>query len=106
MQEDVGNLMWMGRWDVSDINNFDKRLSQLYQIQLGIGSVIKTEDHFGHGKTISYTDSFSDGATTRNTYAYPTTVTDSDGGSSYAQYNSQYLAPLTRTESPAPAGHK
>ena len=97
-----GNLAWMGRWDVNDFDNSDK-LSRSYIKYNRTGSVIKTEDHFGHGKTISYTDSFSDGVTTRYTYAYPTTITDSDGGSSYVQYNVDTGA-TTRTEAPAPAG--
>jgi len=97
-----GNLAWMGRWDVNDIDNFDKA-SKSYLKYNRTGSVIKIEDHFGHGKTISYTDSFSDGVTTRYTYAYPTTITDSDGGSSYAQYNVDTGA-TTRMESPAPSG--
>jgi YD repeat-containing protein len=97
-----GNLVWIGRWDVSDVNNFDKH-SRSYIKYNRTGSVIKTEDHFGHGKTISYTDTFSDGVTTRNTFAYPTTITDSDGGSSYVQYNYD-IGATTRTESPAPAG--
>lgn len=97
-----GNLMWIGRWDVSDFNNSDK-VSRSYRKYNRTGAVIKTEDHFGHGKTISYTDSFSDGDTTRNTFAYPTTITDGNGFSSYLQYNFD-IGATTRTESPAPAG--
>ena len=39
----------------------------------------------------------------RNTFAYPTTVTDADGFSSFVQYNFDFGA-TTRTQSPAPAG--
>ena len=44
--------------------------------------MIATQDHYGHGSTISYTD--SNGGTT---YAYPTSVTDADGFNSTAEYN-------------------
>ena len=96
-----GNLVWIGRWDVSDIDNFDKH-TRSYIKYNRTGSVIKTEDHFGHGNTISYTDSFSD-AVNRNTFAYPTTLTDEDGFSSYLQYNFDFGG-TTRRQSPAPAG--
>jgi len=39
----------------------------------------------------------------RNTFAYPTTLTDEDGFSSYLQYNFDFGA-TTRSQSPAPAG--
>ena len=95
-----GNLCWTGRWDVTDINNFDKT-TRSYIKYNRTGSVIKTEDHFGHGNAISYTDSFSD-ALNRNTFAYPTTLTDADGYSSAVQYNFD-LGATTRTQSPTPA---
>src|SRR5215216_3440578 len=65
------------------------------------GSVTSTIDPLGHTKSISYTDSFSD-AVNRNTFAYPTTLTDEDGFSSYLQYNFDFGA-TTRSQSPAPA---
>ncbi|HEY0763242.1 MAG TPA: DUF4214 domain-containing protein [Pyrinomonadaceae bacterium] len=95
-----GNLCWTGRWDVTDVNNFDKT-TRSYVKYNRTGSVIKTEDHFGHGNAISYTDSFSD-AIIRNTFAYPTTLTDADGNSSTVQYNYDFGA-TTRTQSPTPA---
>ena len=95
-----GNLCWTGRWDVTDVNNFDKT-TRSYVKYNRTGAVIKTEDHFGHGNAISYTDSFSD-AIIRNTFAYPTTVTDADGNSSTVQYNYDFGA-TTRTQSPTPA---
>ncbi|HJP93641.1 MAG TPA: DUF4214 domain-containing protein [Pyrinomonadaceae bacterium] len=96
-----GNLCWIGRWDVTDVNNFDK-VTHSYIKYNKTGSVIATQDHYGHGNTISYTDSFSD-SVNRNTFAYPTTVTDADGFSSSMQYNFD-LGATTRTQSPAPAG--
>src|SRR5215213_8832696 len=76
-----GNLCWIGRWDVSDFNNPDK-VSRSYIKYNKTGSVITTLDHYGHGNTISYTD--SNGGTT---YAYPTSVTDAGGFTSTAEYN-------------------
>ncbi|HKG97944.1 MAG TPA: hypothetical protein VKA97_09030, partial [Pyrinomonadaceae bacterium] len=96
-----GNLCWIGRWDVSDINNFDKA-TRSYIKYNKTGSAIATVDHSGHGTTISYNDSFSAGGN-RYTFAFPTTITDAAEVSSYTQYNFDFGA-TTRTESPAPAG--
>lgn len=92
-----GNLCWIGRWDVTDINNSSKILNSYIKYNR-TGSVIKTEDHYGRGTALSYTDSFSD-AVNRNTFAYPTTFTDADSYSSYAQYN-YYFAAVTRIQDP------
>jgi RHS repeat-associated protein len=79
-----GNLCWIGRWDVSDINNFDKHTRTFIRYNR-TGSVIRIADHYELGDTISYTDSFADGVN-RNTFAYPTSVTDADGFASTAEY--------------------
>jgi RHS repeat-associated protein len=92
-----GNLCWIGRWDVTDIDNSTK-ITAAYTKYNRTGSVIKTEDHYGVGTTISYGDSFSDAAN-RNTFAYPTTVTDADGYSSFLQYNYDFGG-VTRTQDP------
>jgi YD repeat-containing protein len=96
-----GNLCWIGRWDVTDIDNFNKHTRRFIRYNR-TGSVIKTEDHFGHGNTVNYADSFSD-AVNRNTFAYPTTITDADGFSSQVRYNFDFGA-TTRTQGPPPAG--
>jgi RHS repeat-associated protein len=93
-----GNLCWTGRWDVSDVNNFDKTTHTTIKYNR-TGSVIRVEDHYGIGNTISYTDSFSD-AVIRNTFAYPTTVTDADGFISNAAYNFDFGA-VTKTIVPS-----
>jgi len=80
-----GNLCWIGRWDVSDFDNWQK-LTHTTMKYNRTGSVIKTEDHYGIAKNISYADSFSDAAN-RNTFAYPTTVTDADGFTTTTEYN-------------------
>jgi len=89
-----GNLCWIGRWDVSDVNNFDKS-SRSYIKYNKTGSVIATFDHYWRGNTISYTD--SNGGTT---YAYPTSVTDADGFTSTAEYNYD-IGALTKTIAPS-----
>ena len=62
-----------------------------------------TRDHLGRQTNFSYQDSFSDGNNSRNTFAYPTTVTDPGGFSSTMQYNFDFGA-VTRTQGPPPAG--
>ncbi len=66
------------------------------------GSPVFIGDGLWHRTDISYTDSFSD-SVNRNTFAYPTTVTDADGYSSYLQYNYDFGA-KTRLQGPPPAG--
>ncbi len=92
-----GNVCWIARWDVNDVNNFSKTTHTLTRYNR-TGSVIRREDDYGHGTSISYTDSFSD-AVSRTTYAYPTTITDADGNNSSTQYNYDFGA-ITRTQDP------
>jgi RHS repeat-associated protein len=92
-----GNLVWIGRWDVTDINNSNKLLHQFIKYNR-TGSVIKTGDHWNQGTVLSYTDSFSDGVN-RNTFAYPTTATDAENYSATVQYNYDFGA-ITRTQDP------
>lgn len=89
-----GNLCWIGRWDVSDVNNFNKTTRSTIKYNR-TGSVIRVEDHDGIGDTISYADSFSD-AVNRNTFAYPSTITDADGFNSTSEYNFD-LGSVTKT---------
>ena len=96
-----GNLTSVSRWDVNDINNANKKLIT-YTNYYNTGSAISTTDPGGHQSNITYGDSFSD-SINRNTFAYPTTVTDPGNSSSYVQYNFDTGA-TTRTQSPAPAG--
>jgi YD repeat-containing protein len=96
-----GNVTAVSRWDVSDLNNASKKLTS-YTNYYTTGTPLSTTDAAGHQNTISYTDSFSDNVI-RNTFAYPTTITDADNFSSSLQYNFDFGA-ATRTQSPAPAG--
>ena len=76
-----GNVTAVSRWDVNDINNAAKKLTS-YTNYYNTGTPISTTDPAGHQSSISYADSFSD-SVNRNTFAYPTTITDADGFSSY-----------------------
>jgi hypothetical protein len=96
-----GNVTAVSRWDVTDINNAAKKLTS-YSNHYVTGTPISVTDPAGPQNSVSYTDSFSD-SVNRNTFAYPTTVTDGDGFSSTVQYNYDFGA-TTRTQSPAPAG--
>lgn len=93
-----GNLSVVYRFDVTDINNWAKAIPSL---QIGYdmnGSVVFQRDALNHRTNISYADSFSDGVN-RNTFAYPTTVTDPDNYSSYTQYHYN-IGAVTRTQDP------
>src|SRR6185369_9308010 len=97
-----GNLSEAVRYDINHSTDpaYAKAVQrQGYNI---LGSVIFSADANWHRSDISYTDAFSDGVN-RNTFAYPTTITNPDGFSSTAQYKFDFGA-ITRTQTPAPAG--
>ena len=96
-----GNATSISRWDVTDINNATKALTT-YLNYNSPGSVISSTDPAGHANQVSYNDSFSDGNNARNTFAYPTTLTDADSFSSSVEYNFDFGA-KTRVEGPPPA---
>jgi len=91
------NLSSMNRYDVNNIASFTTT-SLKYNTA---GAVVSSKDPMNHEVTISYADSFSDGNTTRNTLAYPTTVTDPDGFSSTSQYQFDFGA-VTSKRAPKP----
>lgn len=97
-----GNLMRVVRFDLTDPNNAAGKATEYKYGYDTNGSLVLTRDHLWHSTLFSYQDSFSD-STNRNTFAYPTTVTDSDGFSSTMQYNFDFGA-VTRTQDPPPAG--
>jgi hypothetical protein len=95
-----GNLSSVQRYDVTDPYN----TSKIHEIKTGYdiaGNVTFSRDMLGHTSSISYSDSFSDGSTWRNTFAYPTMLTDADGYSSYGQYNFDFGA-KTQLQTPQP----
>ena len=97
-----GNVTSVSRWDVTDIINPSKALTTQMTYNTA-GGVVSSSDPMGHQKSVTYADSFSDGNNGRNTFAYPTTITDGDNFSSYVQYNFDFGA-HTRIQGPPPAG--
>ena len=96
-----GNVSQIVRWDVTDPDNFSKAIETMKYGHNVTGSVTFTRDPLWHQNFFSYTDSFSDNIN-RNTFAYPTTLTDGDWQNSYVKYNFDFGA-VTRTEGPPPA---
>jgi YD repeat-containing protein len=97
----------IGRANLSSVKRFDVNNTSLFTTSTitynTAGATVASTDPLGHTTSVSYADNFSDGNNTRNTLAYPTTVTDADGFSSTAKYNFD-LGAVTRTQSPPPAG--
>jgi RHS repeat-associated protein len=81
-----GNLCLVERLDVTDPNNANNTHVEFKTGYNKTGSVTFTRDPLWHHTWFSYTDSFSDN-TNRNTFAYPTAVTDADGFSATTKYN-------------------
>lgn len=65
------------------------------------GAVVSSKDPSNHEVQISYAEAFSDNNNSRNTLAYPTTVTDPDGFSSTVKYNFDFGAITYRRTPPA-----
>jgi RHS repeat-associated protein len=95
-----GSLSAVTRWDVTDINNTGKAIQQQRIGYNSTGCAVFGRDALGHQSTISYADSFSDGVN-RNTFAYPTTLTDAQGFQSLTKYNFDYSA-VTWKQTPSP----
>lgn len=93
------NLSSLKRYDVTDSSQFSVSGARYNTA----GAMVSTTDPLLHQSSIGYAESFSDGNNSRNTFAYPTTVTDADGFSSYVQYNFDFGA-RTRVQGPPPAG--
>jgi YD repeat-containing protein len=96
-----GNLSQVARFDVNDPNNASNTWQEMKWRVNSTGSVLMERDHLWHQSFISYGDSFSDGNNGRNTFAYPTTITDGGGFTSYVQYNFDFGA-RTRVQGPPP----
>lgn len=92
-----GNLSSVKRYDVTNTSQFTTSTMQYNTA----GAVVATLDPLNHGVTISYADLFSDDNNSRNTLAYPTTVTDPGGFSSSMKYNYDFGG-ATRKQTPSP----
>jgi hypothetical protein len=87
-----GNLSIIRHTDVVDPGN--RPVHDILFVYNKTGSVTSVVDALGRTvRSLSYTDSFSD-AVNRNTFAYPTTLTDADNFSSTIQYNYDFGAVL------------
>jgi YD repeat-containing protein len=80
-----GNLTNHRRFHVTDPTSLTKAVNYKTGYNMA-GSVIFVEDPLEHRSSISYSDSFSDNVN-RNTFAYPTTLTDPDLKSLSVQYD-------------------
>ncbi len=81
-----GNITSATRWDADDTVNASKAVTS-HTTYDAAGSVLTSADPLGHQTSVAYADSFSDGNNSRNTFAYPTTVTDAEGYQSTAKYD-------------------
>ncbi len=94
-----GNLSGVWRWDVTDINNVSKATQVSRTGYNTTGSVTFSRDALGHQTSISYADAFSD-QVNRNSFAYPSSVTDAEGFTSTAEYRFD-LGAVTKTIVPS-----
>ncbi len=95
-----GNLVLVQRFDVNDPDSANGTHVEFKYSYNKMGSPVGTIDAGWNQVNIAYTDSFSDGNNSRNTYAYPTTVTDAEGYASTTQYNYDFGA-VTLTRAPS-----
>ena len=94
-----GNVSSVSRYDVTDINNATKALTTTIGYNVD-GSPVFTRDPLTHQNNLSYTDLFADGVA-RNTFAYPTTVTDAGGYTSTSKYSFD-TGSVTEQQTPQP----
>jgi len=100
-----GTSFVAGRANISSVKRFDVTGSATIITTRSkyntSGAVVSSKDALDHEITVAYTDSFSDGVTTRNTYAYPTTLNDADGYTTTVQYHFDF-GEITRRQTPQP----
>jgi len=90
-----GNLSTVKRYNIS--NGQFTASTMKYNTA---GAVVSSKDALNHEVKIDYTDAFSDNVS-RNTFAYPTKITDPDSYWSSSVYNFDFGA-VTQTETPPP----
>jgi len=91
-----GNLTGVTRYDVGNGTGFNSAMK--YNAS---GSVVSSKDPLSHEVKVSYADDFSDGITTHNTQAYPTTTTDPDLNDIKTEYNFDFGG-ITSRQTPVP----
>lgn len=95
----IGFLVGRGNLAKTHRYNVTNQASVEYKTQHDTaGSVTYTRDPLAHQTSFTYSDLFSDGIN-RNTFAYPTTVTDGDSKQSHAQYDYSMGAVRVATDS-------
>jgi YD repeat-containing protein len=103
IQHDTGSYGtgFTARGNVTKVRRYDVNTWTYVETKTGYnitGSVIFTRDALGHQSSVSYGDAFADGVN-RNSYAYPTMVTDADSYSSTIKYDYHFGA-VTETTDP------
>ena len=81
-----GNLSDRIRYDITDPNNSGGTIQETKYRVNTTGSAVMVRDHGWHATYFGYGDNFSDGNNSRNTFAYPTQVTDAEGYTATRQY--------------------
>jgi len=96
-----GNQTTVKRWDVTSPNDATKAVASTIKYNTA-GAAVSQSDALNRAVTVSYNDSFADNVN-RNTFAYPTTLTDPAGNSSTIQYRYDIGANV-KAVSPIPYG--
>ncbi|HRH44985.1 MAG TPA: hypothetical protein PKY82_25335, partial [Pyrinomonadaceae bacterium] len=97
-----GNSTSTTKWDVTDPNNGSKAISNSVKYNI-TGNPVSALDPLNREIKMSYTDNFDESPINRNTFAYPTQITDPAGNSSTVKYRYDFGANVY-AQSPAPAG--
>lgn len=94
--EKYGSTVVAGRANLSSTKRYNAANTAQFTIDSNkfniAGAAVSTKDALNHEAKISYDDAFSDGVTTRKTFAYPTTLTDADGYKTNISYNFDFGA--------------
>ncbi len=103
-----GSSFIVGRANQTSVTRYDV-LGQTANVTSTVkynttGATVAQSDPLGRTVKINYADSFNDSTGNRNTFAYPTTLTDPAGNSSTVIYRYDFGANV-RAQSPAPAGN-
>src|SRR5712692_11002528 len=93
---------WLGVNDPDNANNTAAQTGITYNTAGAVVGVSRQHSaNEWHQSSVAYGDSFSDGNNGRNTFAYPTTVSDAEGNQTQARYNFDFGA-VTWVTTPSP----
>jgi len=105
--DNYGATFVAGRANLSSVKRYDVDVPDFSVFTVSgskyntAGAVVSQTDPLSHQTTVNYADSFSDNNNSRNTLAYPTSITDPDLYSSTVTYNFDFGA-ATRKQTPQP----